>query len=151
MTWIRTLYLYLFALLGLILITIGSVQLAGLGLRAWVFTEADAEMRIRYVNEPMQMASPDRIVPLLTDTTMEPETREALRQWAEDYRRMREQKEQIDPVKSHRQRQAAGSLALLLVGVPLYLYHWRTVRRERERAPVRTTGTGSESGGAPPA
>lgn len=134
MNWIRPVYLYLFALIGLVLITIGSVQLVGLGLRSWVLTEADAEMRVRYTPDPPMMLRPDRMERLQADTTLDQETRETLRQMAEDYRRMREEREAIDPVKSRRQRDAARALAFLLVGFPLYGYHWRTIRRERGRA-----------------
>lgn len=132
MNWIRPVYLYLFALLGLVLVTIGSVQLVGLGLRTWVLTEADAEMRMsQYGPEPPLRLTPDRIEALEGDTALDAETREMLRQWASDYERQREQRAALDPVKSRRQRDAAGAIALLLVGLPLYLYHWRTIRRER--------------------
>lgn len=46
---IRKIYLYLFALIGLVLITIGSVQLINLGLKVYVFTKAD-----NYYNYPAQ-------------------------------------------------------------------------------------------------
>jgi hypothetical protein len=136
MSWIRTVYLYLFALLGLVLITVGSVQLVGLGLRTWVLTDADAEARVRHSIEPPLRPGPERIENLAEDTTLDEETRRALRSWAEDYHRMREQRAAIDPVRSRRQREAAGALALLLVGVPLYLYHWRTIHRERGDGPA---------------
>lgn len=132
MSWIRWVYLYLFALLGLILITIGSVQLVGLGLRTFVLTEADAEMRIHYAPEPPMRMSPERMERLDNDTTLDPATIRALRLWAEDYERMAEQRATIDPVKSRRQRDAAGAIALLLVGLPLYFYHWQLIRRERQ-------------------
>ncbi len=132
MSWIRWVYLYLFALLGLVLITIGSVQLVGLGLRAFVLTEADAEMRMHYVPEPPLRMAPERLERLENDTTLDPATIRALRQWADDYERMEEVRATIDPVKSRRQRDAAGAIALLLVGLPLYFYHWRIISRERQ-------------------
>lgn len=132
MSWIRWVYLYLFALLGLVLITIGSVQLVGLGLRTFVLTEADAEMRMHYAPEPPMRMAPERLERLENDTTLDPETIRALRQWAGDYERMAEARATIDPVKSRRQRDAAGAIALLLVGLPLYFYHWRIISRERQ-------------------
>ncbi|MFW6330639.1 MAG: hypothetical protein ACOC3J_02830 [Gemmatimonadota bacterium] len=117
MNWIRPVYLYLFSLLGLVLITIGSVQLVGLALRTYVLTDADAEVRIRYGPEPPAAVARERIEGLEGDTTLAPATREA--------------RESLDPVRSRRQREAAGAIALLVVGLPLYIYHWRTIRRER--------------------
>ncbi|MFW5951647.1 MAG: hypothetical protein ACOCVZ_05975 [Gemmatimonadota bacterium] len=131
MNWIRPVYLYLFSLLGLVLITIGSVQLVGLALRTYVLTDADAEVRIRYGPEPPAAVARERIEGLEGDTTLAPATREALNRWAREYERAREARESLDPVRSRRQREAAGAIALLVVGLPLYIYHWRTIRRER--------------------
>ena len=131
MGWIRSVYLYLFALLGLVLVTIGSVQLVGLGLRSWVLTAADAEVRLRAMPEPPLRLAPRELEILQADSTLDPQVRAALRSWAEDYERIRAEREQLDPVEARRQREAAEALALLLVGIPLYLYHWRTIRRER--------------------
>ena len=41
MSLIRKIYLYLFSLIGLVLVVIGCVQLVNLGLKAYVFTAAD--------------------------------------------------------------------------------------------------------------
>lgn len=139
MNWIRGVYLYLFALLGLVLITIGSVQLVGLGLRTFILTEADAEMRMHYAPEPpLRMSREIERLPADTtlDTTLDAATRQALRSWAEEYERGAEVRASIDPVRSRRQRDAAGAIALLLVGLPLYLYHWRIIRRERTPSPT---------------
>lgn len=131
MTWVRVVYLYLFALVGLVMVTIGSAQMVGLGLRTWVLTEADSEMRIRWVPEPPMRVAPDRVARLESDTTLDETTRQALRDWAEDYRQMREERETVDPVRASRQRDLAGALSLLLVGFPLFFYHWGVIRRER--------------------
>ena len=131
MHWIRVVYLYLFALVGLVLVTVGGVQLVSLGLRTYVLTEADAEMRMHYMPEPPVRFTPDRATAMAEDTSLSAQEREALRQWAEDYERQRRMREEIDPVKSRRQRDAARAIAFLLVGLPLFGYHWRTIRRER--------------------
>ena len=133
MNWIRVVYLYLFALVGLVLVTIGGVQLVSLGLRTFVLTEADAEMRMHYMPEPPMRFDPARATAVGEDSTvtLTPQEREALRHWADNYERQRQIRESIDPVKSRRQRDAARALAFLLVGFPLFGYHWRTIRRER--------------------
>jgi len=40
---IRTIYLYIFALLGLVLVIIGGVRFVDMGLKAFVFTKAEEE------------------------------------------------------------------------------------------------------------
>lgn len=131
MHWIRVVYLYLFALVGLVLLTIGGVQLTSLALRSFVLTEADAEMRMYHTPEPPVRFTPDRANALARDTTLSDQERDALRQWAADYERDRQQREAIDPVKSRRQRDAARALAFIIIGLPLFGYHWRTIRKER--------------------
>ena len=41
---IRTIYLYTFSLIGLVLIIIASVNMINLGLKTFIFTEADQEL-----------------------------------------------------------------------------------------------------------
>ena len=135
MHWIRVVYLYLFALVGLILLTIGGVQLTSLALRSYVLTEADAEMRMHYAPEP-PIRLYERARSLAADTTLGTEERQALRSWAEEYNRMRRQQESVDPVQSRQQRDAARALSFLIIGLPLFGYHWRTIRKERAGFPA---------------
>jgi uncharacterized protein (UPF0248 family) len=45
---IRTIYLYIFALLGLVLVIIGGVRFVDMGLKAFVFTKAEEEDKMMY-------------------------------------------------------------------------------------------------------
>jgi hypothetical protein len=135
MHWVRIVYLYLFALLGLVLLTVGGVQLVSLGLRTFVLTHADAELGMRHPgpDPPIRFQPTARDEQVARDTVvLSLEEREALRHWAAEYERYRRHWATVDPIRSRRQRDAARALALLLVGLPLYGYHWRVIRRERE-------------------
>jgi len=123
---IRTLYLYVAAFVGLALVTAGGVRLVELGLRAVVFTQAEAEMRMQR-NAPLPMMPPDRMGRL---SEMTPEERTAWNEWLAAQRRWQTELRRIDPVASQRARTASNALAMLLIGLPLYLYHWRVIRRE---------------------
>ena len=142
-TLIRTIYLYLFALLGLVLMTIGTVNLIDMGLKAFIFTAADEEQRIGYLQPPAP--SPTRYERPNGDTSLvalTAEERAMFQQWRRDYKDWEERRSRIDPVTAHRHREAAMSLAFLIVGLPLYLYHWRTIRKEsRERREEREEGS----------
>ena len=107
---IRLIYLYLFSLVGLVLIVIGSVQIINLGLTAWVFKDADRVLM--YPSQPR---------PILEDglTVMDPEEQEKIKQEQIEF----EERQR----RSRRQRTASNALAMILVGAPLYLYHWRLV------------------------
>ncbi len=115
---IRKIYLYLFTLIGLALITIGCVKLVSLGLKTYIFTKADV-----YYEYPM--ARPIKIAPIKEG--IYPELAEG----------QQPAKEEIDAYQekqktANRQREASESLAFIIVGLPLYLYHWRIIKKEKE-------------------
>ncbi|MEK7593134.1 MAG: hypothetical protein AAB464_00225 [Patescibacteria group bacterium] len=117
---IRKIYLYLFALIGLVLITIGCVRLVGLGLKTYIFTKADV-----YYEYPM--ARPVKNPPA-GGAPVEGEKAEELQQPT---------KEEIEEYQneqrtSNRQREAAESLAFIIVGLPLYLYHWKVIKKDKK-------------------
>jgi len=112
---IRTIYLYLFSLVGLVLITIGLVRLVDLGLKAYIFTKAD---RVdTYPRFPVPIKEDPREVVL---TEEEQEKLEQKRIAAEEKNK-----------ESRRQRDASNSIALIIVGTPLFLYHWRTIQKDK--------------------
>ncbi len=112
---IRKIYLYLFALIGLVLITIGCVRLVGLALKTYIFTKADV-----YYEYPM--ARPVKVAPIESDKTEE--IQQPLKEEVEEY----QNKQQT----ANRQREAAESLAFIIVGLPLYLYHWSVIKKDKK-------------------
>lgn len=107
---VRKIYLYLFSLVGLVLITIGAVRLVDLGLKIFVFTEADKMIEYPAVR---QGVGPDG-KPI---ETPDPKALAAFNRTQQ---------------RSQRQRDAAGAIAQIIVGLPLYLYHWSIIKREKE-------------------
>lgn len=126
---IRTLYLYLFAFVGLILVAIGGVRLIDMALRALIFTEAEAQERL-FSRQPPYPPVRFRGGAATDTAVLTLEEREQVRAWLQEYEDWRRQAELVDPVTARRHRDAASSLAMILVGLPLYLYHWRLIRRE---------------------
>jgi len=99
---IRLIYLYLFSFVGLLVVVIGSVRLLELGLKVVVFKGADS---FEYMAPKIEGEKSD---PVLDQARQEKET-------------MRQ-----------RQRELSGSMAMIAVGLPLYLYHWKTIQRENK-------------------
>lgn len=112
---LRKVFLYIFASIGLILCIIGLVSLINLGLRTYVFTKSDY---------PCGSPSYARLTPAEEQQGMTQEEKEKqeaeAKQICEDGR------------TSEKQRSAANAIAMLIVGVPLYIYHWNTIRRDKE-------------------
>ncbi len=132
---IRTIYLYLFTLIGLILVVIGSVKFIDMGLKTFVFTRADEPQKIQqrsfgFSSFPIPAA---KIEQAQNSADFSEEEKNLLKQWAEDYKKWQEESQKIDYIVSERQREASNNLAMILVGLPLYLYHWSLIKRETKK------------------
>jgi hypothetical protein len=117
MKWnIRLIYLYLFSFVGLIVFVIGCVRLVDLGLKVVVFNNADI-----YVSYPATYMGPED-----KRTKEQVQTEVAV-----------QQKVQLEESKRNRQREISSSLAMILVGAPLYLYHWSSIQKEGKNSKKR--------------
>lgn len=102
---LRLLYLYLFSFVGLLITIIGGIQIIDLTLKTYVFKVSEYS----YYAEPVKL-----------DGEMKVDREEM------DRRNREEQTNQ-------RKRQFSNSLAMILVGTPLYLYHWSTIKKEGKK------------------
>ena len=127
---IRTIYLYLFALVGLTLLIIGAVRFVDMGLKAFIFTQAEQEQRI-YNRQPLAIPIQIERAKVISegDDLSEDEIL-LVKQWLVDYENWQEESSKIDFVTVRRHRDASINLSMILVGLPLFLYHWRIIRRE---------------------
>lgn len=116
MTIIRKIYLYLFSLVGLVLVIIGCVNLVNLALKAYVFTAAD-----QYYTYPI--AAPASVDKSVNTTTTVPASPSDAQMKA--YQDMQ--------TTSSRENTAASAIAMIIVGIPLYYYHWRVIQRDKEK------------------
>jgi len=132
---VRTIYLYIFALLGLVLLIIGGVNFVNMGLKAFIFTQAEEEERILY----KQMSAPfsvsrveefEKEIDAGEEVTLSETERTDIKNWLADYNDWEESISKIDPITVRRHRDASLNLSLILIGLPLYLYHWRIIKRE---------------------
>lgn len=107
---IKLLYLYLFSFIGLLITVVGTIQLVDLGIKVFVFKGAD-----RYDN----FAFP----PKFDSTGKELKLDEA---------DITEQKRFQDmEAQRQRQRQVSTAVSMIVVGAPLYLYHWSLIKKEK--------------------
>jgi len=129
---IRAIYLYLFALIGLALLIIGSVKFVDMGLKAFVFTKAEESQEVRqmYKYYSVPPISIDKVEEYQEEVELSTEEKSAIKQWVVDYERWQEAEAKIDYLASQRQKEASNNLAFILIGLPLYLFHWRIIRRE---------------------
>ncbi len=137
---VRTIYLYLFALVGLTLLIIGTVQLVSLGLRMYVFPMAEEEAYRSIV----PLAEPKESVEGVTtndiqemaevcqnESSLSEEQRGLLGSFLKDYQEQKASQLNTEDIKAiNRQKTAAWAFSLILIGLPLYFYHWIVIKRE---------------------
>jgi len=131
---IRTIYLYLFALIGLGILTIGSVMIINLGLKSWVFTKADSNES--HLSRPMNIYTVNELNKannLATCQKLNKEEREVIGMWIQDYKTWKTEEENRDPnfyKVRDRQRQASTSFSMIFIGLPLWLFHWAVIKKD---------------------
>ncbi len=110
---IRTIYFYFFSLIGLSLIIIGSIQITNLALKTWIFKQADEIIIYPQIHRPV------------IDQEIEKEKEIDYEEKELEYQKKQQ--------KSNRQQTAANALSMILIGIPLYLYHWKIVQNNEKK------------------
>ena len=132
---IRLIYLYIFAITGLVLLIIGGVRFIDMGLKAFVFTAADEEQRLYVKQPPIPIYPVEKVDDIQDGGELTAQQKEAIERWLVEYEAWEEQRGDLDPVTSRRHRDASINLAMILVGAPLYIYHWGTIKKEAKQPP----------------
>ncbi len=136
---IYQIYLYSVSLLALIALVISGSILLNLVLKGFIFTKAD-----RYESSPAIMYAPTKY-PDGSTTALYPDIKctekdtKCLETQQEILRNLQEQQAQYKKWEENqkvfwnvqRQSQAADALAFFLVSLPIYLIHWRLVKKNR--------------------
>jgi len=129
---VRTVYLYVATLVGLGLLIAGGVQAFELALKSTVLRQADAEEAM-WAKQPPMPYMLDAARGLVDEDGLTDSEKASVRSWIADYERWDDQRAAYDAVAARRERQLATALALVFVGIPVYLYHWLTIRKELGR------------------
>lgn len=90
---------------------IGAIRLIQLGIKVYVFKGAD-----QYANYSSPIVAPDGKA--LVQTQAETDAQKKIGE-TENQRQ--------------RQREVSEAVAMLIVGIPLYKYHWRTIQKEGKK------------------
>jgi ferritin-like protein len=111
---LRSIYLYTFSAVGLILIIIGSVNIIDILLKATIFKQADVYYSYPYAYQPIKGG----------EEQISKEEREKIME--------EERKAQEMNSKNERARKLSNSIAMIIVGSPLFIYHWKILRKPEE-------------------
>lgn len=117
MQWIRRVYLYLVALISLVIIVIGSIQLINLGLKQWIFTKADQD----FYSYPSSIDC----------ASMSPEVKAKDISCSDPNFAAKEEQRQKNSREAQKQREAATAIAMIVVGSPVFYFHFKLARKEQ--------------------
>lgn len=159
---IRTVYLYLFALVGLVLTVIGGVIIVNNLLKTYVFKSADYNYNNYYMSQPAIMDSKfsSSISTELKDTKavvekikakeelatsenkqLTEEQLNTLGTWLNDYKTYSDSEKarqlvesKRDYIKESRDRDMSNALSMIIVGFPIYLIHWFIIVRDIKKS-----------------
>jgi hypothetical protein len=120
---IKSIYFYLVSFVALMMVVFSTADTINIALKTWVFTAADKDMYYgRSACEvPMpENANPDqKVTATITKENCEKQKEEDLKQ--QEASRL-----------AQKQRDVVRDISMIVVGIPLFLIHWRIVRSKEE-------------------
>ncbi|MBD3251952.1 hypothetical protein GF380_05915 [Candidatus Uhrbacteria bacterium] len=115
---IKTIYFYLVSLIGLMMVVLPTADLVNIVLKTTIFPKANME-------EYRELPCPDRII-----KAPDGETDEQYQSRVERCERSRVN--ETERLAIRLQKDIVRDLSFLVVGIPLFLYHWITIRKDRK-------------------
>lgn len=126
---LRKIYLYFFSLVGLTLVIIGGVGLINLGLQLAFFRDA-LEYRYGYIQPPYPyFLEGIRIDETINKLELTEDQKRALEQWKVDYENYVAKGKELG-YSPYIIDSFTRNIALLIVGIPVYFYHWSLIKKE---------------------
>lgn len=131
---IRPTYFYFVSLSALIMIVIAGGMLINIGLKTWVFPETNSNSK--QINTPYidmkgydDKASVQSLIDCGEKCEIDEETITLAEQWIVDY----EKWENYDYSYDNNQRNAAAAIPYIIIGIPLFWYHWNIARSRKNK------------------
>ncbi|MFA6159922.1 MAG: hypothetical protein WC678_02410 [Parcubacteria group bacterium] len=131
---IRSIYLYLAALISLIFVAVGAGRIINTTLKAYVFPEAEKGEYGMCRNEPpMYELTASKSIENAKDSEITTqEQKDQLASLLVDYKNWKENNSGDICFKRERQTNYVDSFTMLLVALPLCLLHWRIIKKDKE-------------------
>jgi len=129
---LRKIYLYLFSLVGLTLIIIGAVGIINLGLQLAFFREA-LEFRYGAYQPPYPYFLEGVNLKEVTEKIeLTEEQKRALLNWQNEFENYKTKAKSLGYMP-YVYDSFTRNLAMLIVGIPVYLYHWSLIKKEHNK------------------
>ena len=122
---IRTVYLYLAALISLIFVAVGTGRLLNTGLKYYFFPEAEKKSYYECNAQP-----PVAAVISKEGTTAEQKVQ--IDELLADYQNWKENQSGEKCIKPARQNETVDALTMVIIALPICWAHWMLIRRNKK-------------------
>ncbi len=119
---IKSIYFYLVSFVALMMVVFSTADVINIALKTWVFTAADKDM---YYNAPC-------VAPMTTEPGAKPVIDPNTSRLECEKQNELNTKQQEASRVAQKQRDVVRDLSMIVVGIPLFLIHWRIVRSKDE-------------------
>ncbi len=127
---IRTIYLYVVALISLIFLAVGIGNLVNTTLKAYIFKGAEKRDYSMCNNQPYFSTIDAQGLKNSNATT--PEQKTQIDSLLNDYENWQKQNTGEECYKSERQKRMVDSSTMILIALPIYLFHWAMIKKEKK-------------------
>jgi glucan phosphoethanolaminetransferase (alkaline phosphatase superfamily) len=135
---IRSIYLYLAALISLIFVAVGTGRIINTALKAYIFPEAEKGGYGMCVSQPplyeldsIKSVEKTRDAELTTQ-----DQKDQLNSFLQDYKSWKENNYGETCLIRERQRNYVDSFTMLLVALPICLIHWKIIKKDKDEKEV---------------
>jgi hypothetical protein len=128
---IKIIYLYTVSLISLIFLAAGIGNLINTTAKAFFFKEAEKRDYSYCSNQPYYYNTAD-IAKIKESSNITTEERQKIDQLISDYDNWKAQNTGEACYRSEREKKMVDALTMVLVALPLYLFHWAMARREKQ-------------------
>lgn len=117
---IKTIYFYLVCFVALMTVVFSTADLINIALKTWIFTKADT-------ND--YYYGPAITCPTPMDKSLSETTTAQIKADCEKQQKINEEQSENNRI-AQKQSNVVRDISLIVVGIPLFLYHWRIVRKK---------------------
>ena len=128
---VRTIYLYTVALISLVFLAVGTGNLINTTLKAYVFTEAEKNEYSRCNSYPYFASSIDAEA-LKKSSQITEDQKTQIENMLKEYDNWKKENTGDVCIKAERQKKMLDAVTMILIALPLYIFHWRMARKEKQ-------------------
>jgi hypothetical protein len=124
---VRNAYLYISSLISLLFVAIGAYTLLNTGIKYYLLPQAEKGGYSRCNEQPPVYGLDGKTSAATTE-----EQKVQINQLLEDYKTWKANNSGEECYRAERQNNVANAITMIIIALPIFLFHWRLVKREKE-------------------